>query len=52
MATKARKLTASRVEEANSIELLFLQIERSQLRWFSHVSRMPQKRLLNRALFV
>ena len=33
-------------------ELLLLRIERSQLRWFGYVSRMPQERLSKQALSV
>ena len=39
------------IRESLYIELLLLQIERSLLRWFGHVSRMPQERLLNQTLY-
>ena len=38
------------ISKSLNVELLFLQIERSQLRWFGHVSRMPQERLPKQAL--
>ena len=37
-------------ESLNSESLLF-RIERSQLRWFGHVSRMPQERLSKQTLY-
>ena len=43
------RCAALRFETIN-IEPLLLRIERSQLRWFGHVSRMPQERLLKQAL--
>ena len=43
------RCVALRFETIN-IELLLLRIERSQLRWFGRVSRMPQERLLKQAL--
>ena len=39
------------IQESLNIESLLLRIERSQLRWFCHVSRMPQKRLPKQTLY-
>jgi len=41
--TKVRS-SASDIQKSLNIEQL-LRIEKSQLRWFGHVSRMPQERL-------
>jgi len=41
---------SSEIRKSLNIKPLLLQIERSQLRWFGHVSRMPQKRLAKQAL--
>ena len=38
------------IRKSLNIEPLLLRIERSQLRWFGHVSRMPQERLPKQAL--
>jgi len=35
----------SDIRKSINIEPLLFRIERSQLRWFGHVSRMPQERL-------
>ena len=40
----------SEIRKSLNIEPLLLQIERSQLKWFGHVSRMPQERLPKQAL--
>ena len=40
----------SEIRKFLNIKLLLLRIERSQLRWFGNVSRMPQERLPNQAL--
>ena len=44
------KERSSEIQKPVNIEPLLLQIERSQLRWFGHVSRMPQERLPKQAL--
>jgi len=37
------KVHSSEIRKSLNIELLLLQIERFRLRWFGHVSRMPQE---------
>ena len=44
------EMRSSEIQKSRNIELLLLRIERSQLRWFVHVGRMPQRRLLKQAL--
>ena len=44
------KVRSSEIRKSLNIEPLLLRIERSQLRWFGHVSRMPQERLPKQAL--
>ena len=39
------KVRSSEIRKSLNIEPLLFRIERSQLRWFGHVSRMPQERL-------
>ena len=41
---------SSEIRKSLNIEPLLLQIARSQLRWFGHVSRMRQERLPKQAL--
>ena len=41
---------SSEIRKSLNIEPLLLRIERSPLRWFGHVSRMPQDRLPKQAL--
>ena len=48
--TLFNKVRSSEIGKSLTIEQLFLQIERSQLRWFGHVSKMPQEGLLKQAL--
>ena len=38
------------IRESLDIESLLLRIERSQLQWFGHVSRMPHERLPKQTL--
>ena len=44
------KMRSSEIRKSLNIEPLLLRIERSQLRWFGHVSKMPQERLPKQAL--
>ena len=44
------KVRSSEIRKSINFEPLLLRIERSQLRWFVHVSRMPQERLPKQAL--
>ena len=44
------KVRNSNIRKSLNIEPLLLRIERSQLRWFGHVRRMPLERLPKRAL--
>ena len=43
-------MRSSEIRKSLNIKPLLLRIERSQLRWFGHVSRMPQERLPKQAL--
>ena len=42
--TLFNKVRSSKIRKSLNIEPLLLRIERSQLRWFGHVSRMPQEK--------
>ena len=44
------KVRNTAIQEALNIESLLLWIERSLLRWFGHVSRMPQEQLPKQTL--
>ena len=44
------KVRNSEIQNSLGVESLLLRIERSQLRWFGHVSRMPQERLSKQVL--
>ena len=48
--TLFNKVRSSEIRKSITIELLLHQIGRSQLRWFGHVSRMPQERLPKQVL--
>ena len=48
--TLFNKVRSSEIRKSLNIEPLLLRIERSQLRWFGNVSRMPQERLPKQAL--
>ena len=48
--TQFNKLRSSEIQKSLNIEPFLFRIERSQLRWFGHVSRMPQERLPKHAL--
>ena len=44
------KVCSYEIRKSLNIEPLLSQSEKSQLRWFGHVSRMPQERLPKQAL--
>ena len=44
------QVRSSEIRKSLNIAPLLLRIKRSQLRWFGHVSRMPQERLPGQAL--
>ena len=48
--TLFNKVRSSKIRKSLHIVPLLLRIERPQLRWFGHVSRMPQERLPKQAL--
>ena len=48
--TLFNKVRSSEIRKSLNIMPLLLRIERSQLRWFGHVSRMPRERLPKQAL--
>ena len=48
--TLFNKVRSSEIQKSLNIEPLLLRSERSQLRWFGHVSRMSQERLPKQAL--
>ena len=48
--TLFNQVRSSEVRKSLNNEPLLLRIERSQLRWFGHVKRMPQERLPKQAL--
>ena len=48
--TLFNKVRSSEIRKSLNIKALLLRIKKSQLRWFGHVSRMPQERLPEQAL--
>ena len=48
--TTLDKLHSNAIRESLNIESILFRVERSQLRWFSHLSRMPQERLPKQTL--
>ena len=48
--TLFNKVRSSEIRKSLNIEPLLIRIERFQLRWFGHVSRSPQERLLKQAV--
>ena len=46
--TVFNKVRSSEIRKSLNIEPLLLRIERSQLRWFGHVSRIPQEKPPNK----
>ena len=48
--TLFNKVRSSEIQKPLNIEPLLLRIKRSQLRWFGHLSRLPQERLPKQAL--
>ena len=48
--TVFNKVRSSEIRKSLKIEPLLLRTEKSQLRWFGHVSSMPQERLPKQAL--
>jgi len=44
------KVSSCEILKSLNVERLLVRIERSQLRWFGHVTRMPQERLMRRVL--
>ena len=48
--TLFNKVRSSEIRKSLNIKPVLPRIERSQLRWFGHVSRMPQERLPKQAL--
>ena len=48
--TLLNKVRSFEILKSLNIEPLVLRIERSQLRWFDHISRMPQQKLSKQAV--
>ena len=48
--TLFNKVRSSKIRKSLNIETLLFRIEKSQVKWFGHVRRMPLKRLPKQAL--